>query len=133
MSDEAWIEATKAIYFFLHADKIRFGDKIQEVSENIVLGADQFPTTMDAAYRILNDTQSRLNQDRVRRGGNANDWRMTGQSNFQGRDGGNRDNMPTIPEGANIVIGTDRRVYTIQCNKCNEWGHYADRCPEASN
>ena len=41
--------------------------------------------------------------------------------------------MPTIPEGANIVIGTDRRVYTIQCNKCNEWGHYADRCPEAGN
>ena len=75
---------------------------------------------MDAAYRILNDTQSRLNQDRVRRGGNANDWRMTGQSNFQGRDRGNRDNMPTIPEGANIVIGTDRRVYTIKCNKCNE-------------
>ena len=28
ISNEAWIEATKAIYFFLHADKIRFGDKI---------------------------------------------------------------------------------------------------------
>ena len=28
MSNESWTEATKAIYFFLHADKIRFGDKI---------------------------------------------------------------------------------------------------------
>ena len=73
MSDEAWIEATKAIYFFLYADHIRFGDKIREVSENIVLGTDQFPTTLDAVYCILSDTQSRLNQDCIRCRVNAND------------------------------------------------------------
>mmetsp|Transcript_14036 Transcript_14036/g.20497 ORF Transcript_14036/g.20497 Transcript_14036/m.20497 type:complete len:104 (-) Transcript_14036:507-818(-) len=28
MSDNEWKEATKAMYFILHADKIRFGDKI---------------------------------------------------------------------------------------------------------
>jgi len=31
------------------------------------------------------------------------------------------------------VIGRDRRVYTIQCNRCNEWGHYADQCPEVTD
>ena len=78
---------------------------------------------MEAAYRILSDTQSRLNQDRVRRGG-GHDRRVTGYSNYQGR---NNENRPTIPEVANIVIGRDRRVHTIQCNRCNEWGHYADQ------
>ena len=129
MTKEEWTEATKAMYFFLHADKIRFGDKIREIQENVVLGTDSFPTTMEAAYRILSDTQSRLNQDRVRRGG-GNDRRLTGYSNYQGR---NNENRPTIPEGANIVIGRDRRVYTIQCNRCNEWGHYADQCPEVTD
>ena len=56
MTDDEWTEATKAMYFFLHADKIRFGDKIREIQENVVLGTDSFPTTMEAAYRILSDT-----------------------------------------------------------------------------
>ena len=48
---------------------------------------------------------------------------------YQGT-GGNTNDRPTLPEGANIVIGTDRRVHTIQCNRCNEWGHYANQFPE---
>jgi len=31
MTKEEWTEATKAMHFFLHADKIRFGDKIREI------------------------------------------------------------------------------------------------------
>ena len=106
-------------------------DKIREIQENVVLGTDSCPTTLDGAYRILSDTQLRRNRDCVRRGGGY-DRRVTGQSNYQGNGGRNRnrDNLPTIPEGANIVIGTDHRVFTIQCNRCNEWGHYADKCPE---
>ena len=134
LNDEEWVEGTKAIYFFFHADKIRFGGKVREVETNIVLGTDQFPVTLDAACHILSDTQERLNQDRIRRGSNANDWRVIGQSNYQGGNGrGNRDNLPTIPEGANIVLGSDRKVYTIQCKRCNEWFHYANRCPEVEN
>ena len=53
------------MYFLLHADRIRFGDKICKIQENVVLGTDQYPTTLNAAYRILSDTQSRLNRDRV--------------------------------------------------------------------
>ena len=112
----------------MHSDRIRFGQKVREVAEAVVLGTDNYPTTLEQAYRILSDTQQRLNADRVRRGGTFNDWRINGYSNFQG--GKNNKNMPTIPEGANIVLGTDRRVYTIQCHNCNEWGHYADCCPE---
>ena len=131
---EEWVEATKANYFFLHADKIRFEDKIREIETNIVLGTDQFQLTLDAAYRILSDTQERVNQDRIRCGSNTNEWRVIGQSNYQGGNRrSNRDNVSTIPEGANIVLGSDRKVYTIQCKRCNEWFHYANRCPEVEN
>ena len=65
MTDDEWAEAAKAMYFFLHADKIRFGDKIREIQENVVFGTDSYPTTLDGAYRILSDTQLRLNRDRV--------------------------------------------------------------------
>ena len=65
MTDEEQKEATQAMYFLLHADRIRFGDKICKIQENVVLGTDQYPTTLNAAYRILSDTQSRLNRDRV--------------------------------------------------------------------
>ena len=56
-------EATQAMFIFLHADRIRFGAKISEIEEGVVLGTDVFPMTMDGAYRILADTQERLNSD----------------------------------------------------------------------
>ena len=43
----------------------------------------------------------------------------------------NHSNLPTIPEGARLVLGRDRRIYTAQCYNCQEWGHFADQCPEA--
>ena len=134
MNNDQWKEAVKVLTFFLHSDRIRFGSKVREISEQVVLGNDKFPTTIEQTYRILTDTQQRLNADRVRRNTSTFDWRSSGHSNYQGGSNGRtRDNLPTIPEGANIVIGTDRGVHTIQCRNCNEWGHYANCCPEASN
>ena len=69
LDSNEWIEATKALYFFVHSNRICFGSKVQEVSEGVVLGADNYPLTLEQAYRILNDTQQRLNADRVRRNG----------------------------------------------------------------
>ena len=47
-----------------------------------------------------------------------------GASNFQRK---------AIPKGETIVMGTDRRVYNVQCNNCNAWGHYSRECPTASS
>ena len=109
---------------------MRFGSKIREVSEAVVLGVDNYPTTLDAAYRILTETQQRMNADREaseRCGAGtttASAISVTGTSNYQRR---------SIPDGQDVVMGTDRRVYNVQCNNCNAWGHYARECPRASS
>ena len=35
------IEATKALYLFIHADRMRYGTRINQVNVGVVLGADQ--------------------------------------------------------------------------------------------
>ena len=72
-SDEEIKEATKAMYIFLQLDRIRYGNKIREILENVVLGHDNFPVTTNGAYRILADTQRRLDEERLRTG-NSNTW-----------------------------------------------------------
>jgi len=61
-------EATKAMYIFLQSGRIRYGNKVREIAEGVVLGHDNFPTTVNGAYRILADTPRRLDEDRLRRG-----------------------------------------------------------------
>jgi len=130
-------EATKAIYTLLQSDRICYGNKVRQITEGVVLGHDNFPTTVDGAYRILTDTQRRLDEDQLRRGGTWN--RNIGSSHYGGRGGlgsrtpRNHENLPQIPEGARLVLGRDRRIYTAQCYNCQEWGHFADQYPEALN
>ena len=127
MADEALKDAAMAMFALLHSDHIRFGQKIKEIEENVVLGVDNFPRNMDGAYRILTDTQDRLNKERRRYNGNSNvNWRNTGVSHYQG----GRGNSYVVPQGCKIVVGTDNRVHNVQCNKCKEWGHYAGQCPD---
>lgn len=59
MNEEEWIEATKAIYFLLHSDRNRYGEKLNEMSLALVLGRDDCPTTLNQAYRILSYTKLR--------------------------------------------------------------------------
>ena len=126
LDEEAKVEATKALYYFIHADRLRYGTKINQVNAAVVLGTDQYPTTLDKAYAILTETQKQLERERLRSNNYGNRSRNEqGQSNYQG----NR----TIPDGENIVMGTDRRVFNVQCNRCNAWGHYASACPQVSN
>jgi len=72
MSDDELKEATEEMYIFLQSDRIRYGDKVREIAEGVVLGHDSFPIIVDGAYRILADTQRRWGEDRLRRGGNWN-------------------------------------------------------------
>ena len=90
--EEQTVEATKALYFFVHADRMRFGSTINQVNAEVMFGTDQYPTTLDKAYAILTETQKQLDRERVRLSSNGNRMRTEqGQSNYQG----NR----SIPEG----------------------------------
>ena len=56
-TDNERVEAAKAMYFFIHADRIRFGANINHVNAGVVLGTDQYPMNLDKAYAILSETQ----------------------------------------------------------------------------
>ena len=129
LSDEEWIEAVKAVSFFIKANKRVFGVKLREVSEAAVLGVDNYPMTLDQAYRILIETQQRMNNGRAMTekrdtGKNTSATSEPGVSIFQRR---------TIPDGETIVMRFDRRVYNVQCNNCNAWGHCSRECSSTSS
>ena len=67
-------EATKAMYLLLMSDRIRYGQKVREISENVVLSNYSFPETREATYRILSDTQRHLDEDRLRRRNFGDTW-----------------------------------------------------------
>ena len=114
------------MYFFIHADRMRFGARINQVNAGMLLGTDQYPTDLDKAYAILTVTQKQLDRDRLRQSSSSGRSRSEhGQSNYQ--------NDRTIPDGETVVLGTDRRVFNVQYNRCNAWDHYANACPQVSN
>ena len=100
------------------ADRMRFGARINQVNAGVVLGTDQYPTDLDTAYAILTETQKQQDRDRLRQSSSTSRTRSEqGQSNYQ--------NDRAIPDGESVVLRTDRRVFNVQCNRCNAWGHYA--------
>ena len=104
---------------------MRYGTRINQVNAGVVLGTDQYPTSLDKAYAILTETQKQLHRERVRQNSsNSRTRNDQGQSKYQ--------NNRSIPEGETVVMGTDRRVFNVQCNRCNAWGHYASACPQVS-
>ena len=98
----------------MRANRARFGAKIREVSAAVVLGIDNYPLTLDQAFRILTETQKAMLLTSDRQTTGANNSNVTsaasGASNYQ---------RLAIPDGEEIVLGTDRRVHNVQCNNCN--------------
>ena len=43
LNEEERIEAAKAMYFFVHADRMRYGSRINQVNDGVVLGTDNYP------------------------------------------------------------------------------------------
>ena len=122
MSNDQLTEATKAVFLFIKADPVRYGERQRKVAEDVVLGVDKYPNDVDQAYAILNDTHVRQDAARLR------STRRQGQTNFQ-----RSRSDEVIPDGEEVVMGTDRRVHTVRCHNCNRWGHYAGQCPEVSS
>lgn len=64
LNEDERIEAAKAIYFFIHADRMRHGSRINQVNDGVVFGTDNYPLNLDKAYTILTETKKQ--DDRVR-------------------------------------------------------------------
>ena len=65
--------------------------------------------------RVVTATQSGNGRDTVGTNGVTNYQRLS------------------IPDGQEVILGTDRRVHNVQCNNCNAWGHFARECPRTSS
>ena len=55
------IEAAKAMYFFIHANRMRYGSRINQVNDGVVLGTDNYCMNLDKAYAILLRLRSNRN------------------------------------------------------------------------
>ena len=57
LSDEDWTEVMKAAFFFVRANRARFGAKIRENPEAVVLGIDNFMIDFRFEWIYLNSFQ----------------------------------------------------------------------------
>ena len=88
--------------FFIHADRIRYGARINQINDGVVLVIDKYPMNLDKAYAIVMETMKQQERVRLRQSGSSTSTNTDhGQSNYQ--------NDRTITEES-IVMGTDRRV-----------------------
>ena len=138
MDKPTLLEASKAMFAFLHADKGRNGDLQRDLEKNVDLGLDSCPATMEEACRLLTNEQRRINEQRLRKsGGRRNVNNINGTSYYartplSDATNNNNRNENIIPNGKTVIPGIDGKVFTIRCNKCQKWGHYANKCPECS-
>ena len=87
---------------------------------------------------MLTNEQKMINEERLRKFGPRKMINTTGLSYYTRSllsnstiTNTNRENRILV--GEVIVPGIDGKVFTICCNKCRKWGHYANKYPEAES
>ena len=117
-------ERTMAMWFLMHADKVRFGAFLARLKESDIVGKDQYPETLPAAYNALLRIERELNRSRNRRTTNEKGIQLS-QVRFDKQS----DKENTLTAGESVVPGKNMKCYNIRCRSCNKFGHYASECP----
>ena len=58
---------------FIHVDRMRYGARISQVNDGVVLGIDKHPMNLDKAYAILAETKKQQERVRRRQSGSSTD------------------------------------------------------------
>ena len=113
-------EKMKAMILILGADPDRFGHLQSSLEEGVMLGRDEYPTTMVLAYELLQKTAPTLTNP------------LSRFSKFRrSRNGRGQSRVSFMQKGATPVPGVDGKVHThITCHKCKHDGHYKNQCPD---
>ena len=61
-------ERFKAMCFILRADKIRYGDLLEELRKGVYRGRDEYPNTVSDAYELLLWTSQQIGYSQRRTG-----------------------------------------------------------------
>ena len=122
-------EATKdsqemflATYFFLNADKARYGKLIEDTQNAYLQGTDNYPKTVTAAYSML------TNYRRDPRNATITTSTTSDGITFAHSAGGDAE-VTLANDGKGGRQRRDRA--TVTCSKCKALGHYANEeiCP----
>ena len=120
-----------AIAFLKRADRARYGNLMNDLSNQFTQGSDRFPLDLAEAFSYLQNyrphQQTRNhNPNRNRDEGNVAENEEDAPPT-QGSEVGFLQATPT--NNNNSVPGTDGRTHDVRCYRCQQWGHYALQCP----
>eukprot|EP00957_Ditylum_brightwellii_P104451 7956734-Ditylum_brightwellii.AAC.1 len=116
MVDTGMAEEFVTMFFLYQADQRTFRERLLVYEQQDEDGYDSaFPKKVGNAYKVYIHHQSRQG-NRYSRG-----YRYGRQFLQPGGQGGQ--------EVTDIVRGTNGKIWTVKCNKCNKWGHAEGHCP----
>ena len=109
------------------------------MNEALDVGRDEYPKTVVGAYNLLLNTQRSMieanqsnrrfetpRRDGVESTGGRQSHQFLQVESPPTNEHGDRVFRP----GVEIVLGRNRKVTVIQCNRCGKWGLYANNCDE---
>ena len=113
----------KSMIFIMGADPSRFSSLHDTLADGVLLGRDEYPQTITAAYELLQNTcpslvKSNRFLSRFREGNKFKVGHLS-FAQFHEKD---------------LVAGTDGKLYeNISCHNCGKPGHYKNKCPSQKN
>ena len=115
-----------AILYLENSDKARFSDLKKCVENDYVLNKVEYPRTFTAVQSLLLNYQPNYNSNRNSQSNGVRNQLMFAQRGKTGNDEGDGKEKYQIPR---------RNISNINCNKCGDKGHYAEKseCPTQTN
>ena len=111
-----------ATYFFLNADKVRYGKLIEDKHNVYLQGNNTYPRTVTAAYSLLTNYRRDPRNMTVTVGTTSNGVAFAHSADEEGE----------VAHATNGKASGKEDKSKVQCRKCKAMGHYANEeiCPQ---